>query len=66
MFYEAKEEIQLAAATGSVLLAKDNDLELVIPGKNTGPGDRTQDVGAATLEEGLGTLVLQNLLERVQ
>lgn len=54
------------ATTGSILLAKDNHLELVIHSKDTSTRNSTKDVGASTLEEGLGTLLRQDLLESIQ
>jgi hypothetical protein len=54
------------ATTRPVLLAEDNHLELVVPSKDTSTSYSAEDVCASTLEEGLGTLLCDNLLESVQ
>lgn len=54
------------SATGAVLLSENNQLQLVIASKNTSTSDSAKDVGTGTLEQGLGSLVLQYLREGVQ
>ncbi len=46
-------------------LAEHEDLELIIDGEHTGTGDTTEDVGTSTLEQGLDTLLGNNLLEGI-
>ena len=45
------------------LLAKENDLELIVAGEHTSASDGTKNVGARTLEERLGTFLGDDLLE---
>lgn len=54
------------AATRAILLAEDDHLELVVPSKDTSTSNSTEDVCPSTLEEGLGTLLCNNLLESIQ
>ena len=56
----------LLGAARPVLLAKDDHLELVIPSKDTSASNSTEDVRTSTLEEGLGALLCNNLLEGIQ
>ena len=53
------------ATTGPILLAKDDHLELVIHRKDTSTRNSAKDVGAGTLEEGLGALLGDDLLESI-
>lgn len=39
-----------------VLLAEQDQLNLVVDGEHTGTGNTTEDVGTSTLEQGLDTL----------
>ncbi|CAL9769403.1 unnamed protein product [Musa acuminata subsp. burmannicoides] len=54
------------STTRAVFLPKDNQLQLVVASKHTGTSYSTEDVCTSTLEQGLGSLVLQNLGESVQ
>jgi hypothetical protein len=47
-------------------LSEEEELELVIDGQHTSTGDTTQDVGASTLEQGLDTLLGDDLLEGIE
>ena len=54
------------AAAWSVLLAKNNKLQLVVSREDTSTSNGSEDVGPSTLEERLGSFVLQDLVEGVQ
>lgn len=54
------------APTGTVLLSEYDDLKLVVTSKHTSTGNGTEYVGTGTLEERLGTLVLQYLGEGIK
>jgi len=43
------------------LLAEEDELDLVVDGQDTSTGDTTEDVGTSTLEQGLDTLLGDNL-----
>lgn len=53
---------------GSTLegLSEEEELELIVDGQDTGTGNTTEDVGTSTLEQGLDTLLGDNLLESVE
>lgn len=53
------------AAARAIGLAEDEDLQLVVTGKHTSASNGTEDVGTSTLEEGLDTLLLDDLGEGV-
>lgn len=54
------------SSTRSVLLSKEKYLQLVITREHTSASNSTKNVGTSTLEQRLGTLVLQDLLEGIQ
>lgn len=47
-------------------LSEEEELELIVDGQHTSTGDTTQDVGASTLEQGLDTLLGDDLLEGIE
>jgi len=47
-------------------LAEEQDLELIVDGEHTSTGNTTEDVGTGTLEEGLNTLVGDDLSEGIE
>lgn len=54
--------------TGTALegLSEEEELELVVDGQDTSTGDTTENVGTSTLEEGLDTLLGNDLAESVE
>lgn len=48
------------------LLAEHEELNLVVDGQHTSTGDTTENVGTGTLEEGLDTLLGDDLLAGVE
>lgn len=63
MLYSGRGNLAGAALEG---LAEHQDLELVVDGQHTSTGDTTEDVGTGTLEEGLDTLLGNDLLEGIE
>lgn len=49
------------AGTTLELLAEEDELDLVVDGQDTSTGDTTENVGTSTLEEGLDTLLGDDL-----
>jgi hypothetical protein len=47
-------------------LSEHQDLHLIVDGQDTGTGDTTENVGSSTLEEGLGTLLGNDLTESIE
>jgi len=47
-------------------LSKHQDLHLIVDGQYTSTGDTTENVGSSTLEEGLGTLLGDDLTESIE
>src|ERR1700760_3218427 len=48
------------------LLAKEDELNLIVDGQDTSTGDTTENVGTSTLEERLDTFRGNNLLESIK
>lgn len=53
---------------GSTLegLSEEEELELIVDGQDTSTGDTTENVGTSTLEQGLDTLLSNDLLEGIE
>lgn len=53
---------------GSTLegLSEEEELELIVDGQHTSTGDTTENVGTSTLEQGLDTLLGDDLLEGIE
>lgn len=53
---------------GSTLegLSEEEELELIVDGQDTSTGDTTENVGTSTLEQGLDTLLGDDLLEGIE
>lgn len=47
-------------------LSEEEELELIVDGQHTSTGDTTEDVGTSTLEEGLDTLLGDDLAESIE
>jgi len=54
------------SGTARVGLAEEDDLELIVTRQDTGTSDGTENVGTSTLEEGLVTLLVDDLLEGIE
>jgi hypothetical protein len=48
------------------LLSEEDELDLIVDGQDTGTGDTTENVGTSSLEQRLGTLSGNNLIESIQ
>jgi len=62
---ERKHRARLSG-TARVGLAEEDDLELIVTRQDTSTSDGTEDVGTSTLEEGLVTLLVDDLLEGIE
>ena len=61
-----KRQAALGASHLFELLAEEDKLDLVVDGQDTSTGDTTEDVGTGTLEQGLGTLLGDDLAGSIQ
>lgn len=63
--YSGRRDARCLAGAALEGLAEEEELELIVDGQHTSTGDTTQDVGTGTLEEGLDTLLGNDLLEGI-
>lgn len=61
-------ELDVRRLAGTTLegLSEEQELELIVDGQHTSTGDTTEDVGTSTLEQGLDTLLGDDLLESIE